>query len=177
MFGWLKQKKSLVPVVNTVFMNVSGKNKRLLSLVMQNPQPVFVCWFEASASAIKLLFESQGMTDVQVVLPHETAGVRLSSLIFCEHHPSYNTEQQRFLQWGLKQAHVITSLDEALFKTFGSSSVVDLMKKMGMQEDEPITHSMVSAAIKKAQEKIDRKFNGLEQAARSQEDWLAKHIV
>jgi hypothetical protein len=177
MFGWLKQKKPLVPVINTVFMRVSGKNKRLLSLAVQNPQPVFVCWFEASANSLKLFFEAQGLPDVRVILPREAAGIHGAPFIFCEHHPSYITEQERFLNWGLVSATVITSLDEALFKSFGGNRIVDLMKQMGMHEDEPITHPMVNAAIKNAQEKVDKKFKGIEQNARSQEDWLAKHGV
>ncbi len=47
------------------------------------------------------------------------------------------------------------SLDDDLMRIFGSDKIKGLMTKMGMKEDEPIEHKMISNAIAKAQKKVE----------------------
>ncbi len=47
------------------------------------------------------------------------------------------------------------------------------MQKMGIAEDEMISHSMVTDAIKRAQQSIAEKLT-IPGSARSQADWLLK---
>ena len=51
-------------------------------------------------------------------------------------------------------AHIVfhLSLDDPLLREF-SVSLVPLLEKLGMKEDEPISHAMVTRAIRNAQEK------------------------
>jgi len=49
------------------------------------------------------------------------------------------------------------------------------MQQLGMKEDEIIEHKMISNAIRKAQDKIEKKLL-MEQTAHSQEDWLIKNL-
>lgn len=175
MFGWFKRREAAVRISDVIFMNMDGKYRYLLSLAGQEPQPVFVCWFEESAAALQQYFETQEVSSALVILPREVVGRHGSSIIFCEHHPSFKTEQQRFVQWSLTEAIVVSSLDEALFKAFGGDRIASLMKTLGMNEEEPISHPMVTTSIKKAQQKVDRKFTGFEQPAKCQAEWLNRH--
>lgn len=47
------------------------------------------------------------------------------------------------------------SLEDDLMRIFGSDKIKGLMMKLGMKDDEPIEHSMISNAIAKAQKKVE----------------------
>ncbi|MFZ5776387.1 MAG: preprotein translocase subunit SecA [Thermodesulfobacteriota bacterium] len=47
------------------------------------------------------------------------------------------------------------SLEDDLLRIFGSDRIAGLMDKMGMEEDEPIEHTMISRAIENAQRKVE----------------------
>ena len=47
------------------------------------------------------------------------------------------------------------SLEDDLLRIFGSGRLGGIMDKLGMEEDEPIEHSMVSRAIENAQRKVE----------------------
>jgi len=47
------------------------------------------------------------------------------------------------------------SLEDDLLRIFGSDRLSSIMDKLGMEEDEPIEHSMVSKAIENAQRKVE----------------------
>ena len=47
------------------------------------------------------------------------------------------------------------SLEDDLLRIFGSDRITTIMEKLGMEEDEPIEHSMISRAIENAQRKVE----------------------
>ncbi|MBM9605842.1 preprotein translocase subunit SecA [Desulfopila inferna] len=47
------------------------------------------------------------------------------------------------------------SLEDDLLRIFGSGKISGIMEKLGMEEDEPIEHSMISKAIENAQKKVE----------------------
>ena len=47
------------------------------------------------------------------------------------------------------------SLEDDLVRIFGSDNISKFMDKLGMEEDEPITHSMITKSIEKAQKKVE----------------------
>ena len=47
------------------------------------------------------------------------------------------------------------SLEDDLMRIFGSENISKFMDKLGMDEDEPITHSMITRSIEKAQKKVE----------------------
>jgi hypothetical protein len=66
------------------------------------------------------------------------------------------------------------SLEDAVLKVFAGDWIKNVLKQMGMQENEAIESQMVSRRIRKAQEKIeDRAFRKVD--AESAEEWLAKN--
>ncbi len=49
------------------------------------------------------------------------------------------------------------SLEDDLMRIFGSDHISTIMDKLGMEEDEPIEHNMVSKAIENAQKKVENR--------------------
>ncbi len=47
------------------------------------------------------------------------------------------------------------SLEDDLLRIFGSGRIAGIMDKLGMEDDEPIEHSMISKAIENAQRKVE----------------------
>jgi preprotein translocase subunit SecA len=47
------------------------------------------------------------------------------------------------------------SLEDDLLRIFGSGRIAGIMDKLGMEEDEPIEHNMISKAIENAQRKVE----------------------
>jgi preprotein translocase subunit SecA len=47
------------------------------------------------------------------------------------------------------------SLEDDLLRIFGSGRITGIMEKLGMEEDEPIEHSMITRAIENAQRKVE----------------------
>jgi len=47
------------------------------------------------------------------------------------------------------------SLEDDLLRIFGSDRISGIMDKLGMEEDEPIEHTMISRAIENAQRKVE----------------------
>lgn len=47
------------------------------------------------------------------------------------------------------------SLEDDLMRIFGSDSISGIMDKLGMEEDEPIEHSLITRSIEKAQKKVE----------------------
>lgn len=47
------------------------------------------------------------------------------------------------------------SLEDDLMRIFGSDNIAKFMDRLGMDEDEPITHSMITKSIEKAQKKVE----------------------
>lgn len=172
MFGLFKKKEPEVPVNDIVFMNTGAKHRYLLSQASLYAGHVFVCWFEQTAETLQQFFETNGLSRFTIIQPRELNAHRNTHPVFCEHHPSFKTEQQRFLQLGLPQVTVISSLDEGILKKFGGERIMGMMKTLGMKEEEPVSHKMIAKSIQNAQKKIDSRFNGIEPHVRSQEEWL-----
>ncbi len=47
------------------------------------------------------------------------------------------------------------SLEDDLMRLFGSDSIAGIMDKLGMEDDEPIEHTLVTKSIENAQKKIE----------------------
>ena len=64
------------------------------------------------------------------------------------------------------------SLDQPLFKFFGADHIISLMGTLGMKEEEYIEHAMVSKAISRALEKVNKALV-TEIKTYSEQEWFA----
>ena len=66
------------------------------------------------------------------------------------------------------------SLEDDLMRLFGSDRVKAVMEKLGLQEGEPITHSMINKAIANAQTKIEARNFGIRKNLLEYDDVMNK---
>jgi preprotein translocase subunit SecA len=62
-----------------------------------------------------------------------------------------------------------------LFKYFGGDKMIEIVHSMGMKDNEPLQHPLITSALKNAQEKIEKKIV-IEQNALTQSDWFKRNV-
>lgn len=109
----------------------------------------------------------------------ETGEARLC-VLFSEHHPMASKDEALLeVITGLPCRNSIvfhTALTDGFLSHFGGEKLMGLLRQMGHDEDTYLSHPMVSAAIRRAQEKIDKQVSQ-EMRTRSEEEWFRYNIV
>jgi hypothetical protein len=67
------------------------------------------------------------------------------------------------------------SFDDPLLKMFGSENILPILERLGLEDEESLEHAMITKAIQRAREKLERKVSR-EVAADSPEEWFAKNV-
>jgi preprotein translocase subunit SecA len=96
-------------------------------------------------------------TDIK--LTQETKNLGGLFIIGTERHESRRIDNQLRGRSGRQgdpgKSKFFLSLEDDLMRIFGSDRIKGIMIKLGMKEDEPIEHSMITNAIAKAQKKVE----------------------
>ncbi len=96
-------------------------------------------------------------TDIK--LTEETKKLGGLFIIGTERHESRRIDNQLRGRSGRQgdpgRSKFFLSLEDDLMRIFGSDRIKGIMERLGMKEDEPIEHSMISNAIAKAQKKVE----------------------
>jgi hypothetical protein len=163
--------------IDKTYVNTTAKINACMALAKQQPNTIFICWFANTVTILRAAFLQQGLYGLKIL---EAKELRLATLqnkvpVFTEHYPLHSNEIKLVEQFNIEKIIVFSSMDEPLFKYFGSEKMIPLMKLLGMKEDEPIEHSLVTKYIKRGQEKIAAIVIA-EQFAESQEEWMAKNV-
>ena len=96
-------------------------------------------------------------------------------IVVAEHHPISGKDRslvdsaERLSCGPLISFHI--SLDDPLMKHFAGDKLTTMMKRMGADENDPISHPFVTNAIQNAQEKIEKQVPRAV-ATESMDDWF-----
>lgn len=170
MFGLFKQKKT-IQVKDFVWKTENAKYTAMCNYITTLEKCVLIYFFEDTKQQLieqlqkhTIQFTEQKTAAVPVLLIKyteimATPIIKNSTIIFIEHHPSFNVEKNTkdvlYNNLSIKEVQFYTSFDDKLLQLFGAERILNLMEKMGFKEDEVIEHNMVSQSIEKAQQKID----------------------
>lgn len=176
MFGPLKalfkSSDSGVRIFDKVWMSEDAKVKACVALAAANRNCVFICWFQATYDKLKNYLNEESL----LLASHaSSASFQDKMIVFAEHHPLSRKELALFKSLNLKEAPVLSSLDEPFFMRFGGERTLELMKRLGMQEGEVIGSGMITKAIHNAQQKIEKQVS-VEREAQSQQEWLTLNL-
>lgn len=105
-------------------------------------------------------------------LPHKDLQIAVS-LFFIEHFPLHEEEDSllEILQNFSSPIYFGTALDEPLMQKI-SSNLIGLMERMGMSQDEYLSHTFISKSIRNLQEKISKSVIITPHTANSAKEWL-----
>lgn len=176
MFGPLKalfnSGEPEIKIIDKVWMTAEAKFNACAAMAVANPNCVFVCWFPETLNTLRnhlkhdnLLLASQAAL----------ASFENKMIVFAEHHPLLRKETALFNLLNLKEAPVLSSLDEPLFMRFGGERTIGLMKKLGMKEDEVIGSNLITKALRNTQQKIEKQV-AVEHEANSPQEWFTLNL-
>jgi hypothetical protein len=159
------------------YMSETAKLNACVALAKAQPDTLFICWFSETLKKFKTIFAEHKLDEMKVVDAKNMHSRMLqnNNAVFAEHYPLHEKELALVEHWPLEKIIVYSSMDEPLFKHFGSEKMIPLMKLLGIKEDEVIEHSFVTKSIIKGQGKIAALVT-IEQFANSQEEWLKKNL-
>jgi hypothetical protein len=160
-----------------MFKTEENKWKACVQQVKKEKDTIIAVWFDDSSQKIETFFSSHDLPTDKIITAREFARnyIQNNELIFAEHYPLPFKEQELYEKLGLTKVTVYSSLDEPLFTHFGGDKISNLVKQMGMKEDETIEHAPITSSIKNAQEKINSKVS-FDQSSHSQADWFHKNL-
>jgi preprotein translocase subunit SecA len=94
-----------------------------------------------------------------IVLGEGVAELGGLHIIGTERHESRRIDNQLRGRAGRQgdpgSSHFFLSLEDDLMRLFGSDNIAAIMDKLGMEEDEPIEHSLITRSIEQAQKKVE----------------------
>jgi hypothetical protein len=178
MFNLFKKKEPSLKITDKIWMTSASKLKSIAEEMKKNNALVFICWFDETFHQLESHFTGDTTGSIRLLRSREAVTAHLpgTTIIFAEHYPLREKEITLFQKLGLQEVQIWSALDEPLFKHFGGDRIIQLMKQMGMKEDQAMEHTMISDAIRNAQQKIEKKVQ-VEQSAHSQKDWIEKNLI
>lgn len=172
MFGPLKalfkSSEPEIKIIDKVWLSADAKFKACAAMAAANPGCVFVCWFPDTLNTLKGFL---GERNLMLATQPASALLQHNMIVFAEHHPLLRKETALFKSLNLKEAPILSSLDEPLFMRFGGERTREVVQKLGMKEDEVIGSNFITRAVRNAQLKIEKQVT-VEREAASQQEWL-----
>lgn len=177
LFGGKKEEKPAYSFNDITYVSLQAKCDAIAECLAKNPYAIGIAWFAETASKFKALFSAAGLDEERIIEARSYSALKYpdKQIIFLEHYPLHEKERDFVQHLQQKGFTVYNSLTDPLIWTFGGERLVALMKKMGMKEDEPISHNMVSSSIRKAQEKLASSVT-VEQSGASQAEWFKRNF-
>ena len=173
MFGLFKNSSKGVKVIDKVWISKQAKWNACVQMVKMDPSLLLVAWFEETFREIRDNPDlSQNVIKAENISYDKTVG---RMVVFSEHYPLSSVEQDIFVKLQLKEAPVLSSLEEPIFMTFGGERTIEIMKKLGVGDQEIIGHPMVTKSIRRAQESIAKK-TGTNYPATSSKEWFTLNL-
>ena len=174
MFSFFRKKEKEPASKDLVFITATAKQNAISTYMSSHPDALLLVWFEESYEEAVQLMPAM---EARIAMTRTISGSRLQNqtVIFYEHHPLVAKEKEWLEENHIKEAVFYSSLDEPLFLYAGGANIASLMQRMGMQEEEAISHSLISKSIDGARKKIADKILS-ESTARSQKEWFERNV-
>jgi hypothetical protein len=172
MFNLFKSSSSGVKVIDKVWMSKQAKMNACAEMSRLNPDCLFITWFDETFNELQDLVKSNdNKVRVQSARQTTISSIENRMIVFAEHYPLVQVEQALFKALNLREVPVLSSLDEPFFEKFTGERTIDIMKKLGMNENDVIGHSMITRSMRNAQESIAKRVRSDQQAS-SQKEWF-----
>ncbi|MBN2727954.1 MAG: hypothetical protein JXR53_01915 [Bacteroidales bacterium] len=190
MFG--RKKKHKVQYQDYIWMTAEMKTNKLLALADDDKPVLIVSSFDKTLKHLQTLkpsfkileslsdtdnnsgpwlLNSKKILEAPISQPIYSGEVHIA---FTEHYPMPDKDHEIISKIASAFEHpsisFYLSLEDPLLTMFNSGKIMELMKRMGMDENDNIEHRMISSAIVNAQKKLAKKVR-LEQYYDDEETW------
>ena len=168
-------KKDETKIIDRIFLSQQGKLNAIAEEIKKESATLVICWFDDTYKIVEEALANQINAEMKPAREVSWHNVESKKIIFSEHYPLIVKEQELFEKLKLTTAIFYTALDDALLQHFGGDKIIAMMKNLGMNENEPLEHPMISSSIRNAQDKIASKV-AFESPSRSQKDWFQNNL-
>lgn len=131
--------------------------------------------FDARAKYESLYEEFKKQTQEEQALVYEAGGL---AIIGTERHESRRIDNQLRGRAGRQgdpgSSRFYISLDDDLMRLFGSERILSVVEKIGLEEDMPIEHKMLTKSIEGAQKKVEGRNFGIRKHVLQYDDVMNK---
>ncbi len=131
--------------------------------------------FEARAKYEALYADFKKQTQEEQALVYEAGGL---AIIGTERHESRRIDNQLRGRAGRQgdpgSSRFYISLDDDLMRLFGSERISSVVEKIGLEEDMPIEHKMLTKSIEGAQKKVEGRNFGIRKHVLQYDDVMNK---
>ena len=197
MFSFFKPKEKLPPYKDKIWISSKVRDINLISKAKKSSSKnklVIVSSFEENLTHVTQLFQVIGLKvhrshhlpdiaghDCPILLHSkllvpapEYAQAEGFEAIFLEHYPLPEKDKailrKTQIVLGALSLEYYTSLDSPLFQFFGGQRIIEMLQKIGLEENETVEHSLISSSIKRAQEKLSKSVP-VEYNAENEAEW------
>jgi hypothetical protein len=177
MFSFFKSIKKAEIKFLVYFTKIMKYQQLIKRLKSEKASHTLLYYFDETKMELEKMLEASGLEgfDIQCAFDYTSNG---SSLILVEVHPLATVTDQLLTRLAPETSlECYIGMDEGLMKLFGSERTIKLMEKMGMQQDEVISHSLVTGSIRKAQSKLDQKNPHPRDVRESLDKWIIDNKV
>ncbi len=131
------------------YVSITAKINACIKLAKEQPDTLFICWFNETLKIFRAAFIQNCIDELKVIDSKHVHSTMLQNKIpvFTEYFPLHAKEIALIENWPIQKIIVYSSMDEPLFKHFGSDKMIPLMKLLGMKDNEMIEHPFVSKSI------------------------------
>jgi hypothetical protein len=173
LFGFFKS--SLVPRIDLVWTNKEAKLKGTFEFLQKQPIDIIFAWFEETRDYFSKSIKEKYDKELEIVLAQKIFPGNLQDkrILFLEHYPVFSKEQNLLADKGIQNLWFINSLEDPILSVF-KGNIGQVMKTMGLDENECLEHGLISKSIVSAQKKIEKKLRR-DFHAKSGDDWIRQY--
>src|SRR5215211_6061610 len=134
MFNLFGKKKPSVKVRDIIWITGDAKLQAILNEYQKNNDTIIGVWFDATYRKLEAFFFNNALPTAGIFMARELASHYLKNnpLIFAEHYPLLNKEEDLFGKLNLSEVKIYSSLDEPLLTYFGGEKISEMIKSLGM---------------------------------------------
>ena len=165
-------KKSASPRTDIIWMTSKAMLNGCIKFLTENKPDMYIAWFEDTAEKFNRFLNEENNMNITIKIATSLQPYHLDNkkILILEHYPLYSKED--YLLTGNKplKIYFINSLDDTIFQIFGGN-IAQVMKSMGLEENDSIENSLLSKSIVNAQKRLEKKVPD-DFYARTGEEWL-----
>jgi len=171
LFNVFKGNKTF-PRTDFTWQTKQAKLQGCADFLSKNKVDLCVAWFEDTYNMYQSVINKGMQRNTKIELAKTLFPYSLDNkvVLFLEHYPLYSKEDNLIGKAKPTKVYFVNSLDDSLLMLF-SGNIGEMMKKMGMKDDECLEHKMISSSIVKAQKKVEKEVWS-DYSAKSGDDWI-----
>ena len=163
---------------NSIYISDNAKEKAIVALGQEDSSTIFIGWFTLTVAHYRKIFVANNLDETRVVEAKTFSNAKYGNnkIVFLEHYP-LRAKEEALVQNSTQEIFTFyNSLTEPIFQYFGGDKIIELMKRMGGEEDEKIEHAMIDKSLLNAQQKIAQKVPFETNTSSSQQEWMLVNV-